>query len=100
MLRHFALISLIAVSAAAQGTAADYQRAASVRQRLDGLVVDAVDTAAWIGSSNRLWYRKSITGGSTFMLVDAATRTCRDGSSRPAHRCGASSSPPDRSPSR
>jgi dipeptidyl aminopeptidase/acylaminoacyl peptidase len=74
MLRNFVLIPLIAASAAAQGTAADYQRATSVRQRLDGLVVDAVDTAAWIGSSNRFWYRKSITGGSTFMLVDAATQ--------------------------
>ena len=74
MIRRLVLIPLIAVSAAAQGTAADYQRAESVRRRLDGLVIDAVDTAAWIGSSNRFWYRKSITGGSTFMLVDAATQ--------------------------
>ena len=32
--------------AVAQGKAADYQRAESVHERLDGLVVDAVDTAA------------------------------------------------------
>ena len=59
--------------AVAQGKAADYQRAESVHERLDGLVVDAVDTAAWIGNTSRFWYRKSITGGTTFMIVDAAT---------------------------
>src|SRR5215468_9960041 len=58
---------------AGQGKAADYARAESVRRRLDGLVVDAVDTAAWIGNTGRFWYRKSVTGGSTFMIVDAAT---------------------------
>jgi dipeptidyl aminopeptidase/acylaminoacyl peptidase len=57
----------------AQGKAADYARAESVRKRLDGLVVDAVDTAVWIGNTSRFWYRKSISGGSTFMIVDAAT---------------------------
>jgi dipeptidyl aminopeptidase/acylaminoacyl peptidase len=58
---------------AGQGKAADYARAESVRRRLDGLVVDAVDTEAWIGNTSRFWYRKSVTGGSTFMIVDAAT---------------------------
>jgi len=58
---------------AGQGKAADYARAESVRRRLDGLVVDAVDTAAWIGNTSRFWYRKSVIGGSTFMIVDAAT---------------------------
>ena len=37
------------------------------------MVVDAVDTAAWIGNTSRFWYRKSVTGGSTFMIADAAT---------------------------
>ena len=57
----------------AQGTAADYGRAESIRARTDGLVVDAVDTAAWIGNSTRLWYRKSLTGGWEFDVVDAAS---------------------------
>ena len=60
-------------SRTAQGKAADYARAESVHRRLDGLVVDAVDTAAWIGNTSRFWYRKSVTGGSTFMIADAAT---------------------------
>jgi dipeptidyl aminopeptidase/acylaminoacyl peptidase len=58
---------------AAQGKSADYTRAESVHSRLDGLVVDAVDTAAWIGTTSRFWYKKSITGGTQFMIVDAAT---------------------------
>ncbi len=57
----------------AQGTAADYARAESVRSRLDGLVIDAVDTTAWVGTTSHFWYRKSVKGGTTFMLADAAT---------------------------
>ncbi|MGH7470219.1 MAG: DPP IV N-terminal domain-containing protein [Longimicrobiales bacterium] len=68
-----ALSYTLAGSAAAQGSAADYTRAQSVRTRLDGLVVDLVDTEAWIGNTSRFWYRKSITGGTTFMIADAAT---------------------------
>ena len=67
--------------ARAQGTAADYARAESLRERLDGLVMDAVDSSGWIGNGTRFWYRKSVknaTGnGSTFMVVDAATQTKR-----------------------
>ena len=59
--------------ARAQGTAADYARAESVRSRLDGLVIDAVDTTGWVGNTSRFWYRKSVKGGTTFMLADAAT---------------------------
>ena len=68
-----ALLMIFASPSAAQGAAADYARAESVRRRLDSLVVDAVDTSAWIGNTSRFWYRKSIKGGSTFMTVDAAT---------------------------
>src|SRR5262249_42587527 len=66
-------VALSSNRGAAQGRPADYARAESVHQRLDGLVVDAVDTAAWIGNTSRFWYRKSITGGTTFMVGDAAT---------------------------
>src|SRR5262249_21788268 len=66
-------VLLPAGRATAQGRAADYDRAESVHRRLDGLVLDAVDTAGWIGSTSRFWYRKSVTGGTTFMIADAAT---------------------------
>jgi dipeptidyl aminopeptidase/acylaminoacyl peptidase len=65
--------SLVVAPLVAQGKPADYERAESVHKRLDGLVVDAVDTAGWIGNTSRFWYRKSITGGTTFMIVDAVT---------------------------
>ena len=68
-----ALATLVASSVVAQGTAADYARAESVHKRLDGLVLDAVDTSVWIGNTTRFWYRKSVKDGSMFMVVDAAT---------------------------
>ncbi len=70
-----AAITLGVASAAlrAQGTAADYTRAENVRTRLSGLVLDEVDTTGWIGNTPRFWYRKSVRGGTTFMMVDAAT---------------------------
>jgi dipeptidyl aminopeptidase/acylaminoacyl peptidase len=60
---------------AAQGTTADYRRAADLDERFDGLAVDVMDTPAWIGESDRLWYRKSVAGGHEFVVVDAAAAT-------------------------
>jgi dipeptidyl aminopeptidase/acylaminoacyl peptidase len=66
-----ALTSLPATSAA-QGTAADYQRADTVADRTDGLVLDVPEAPHWI-ASNRFWYRKTVKGGNVFVLVDAAS---------------------------
>jgi hypothetical protein len=63
---------LAPVPLGAQGTAADYQRSATIGQRFEGLVVDVMEEPHWIGDSDRFWYRKSVTGGARFMLVDAA----------------------------
>src|SRR5262249_44001802 len=57
---------------AAQGTAADYERASTVAERTDGLVLDLADTPHWI-AGNKFWYRKTVKGGAEFVLVDAAT---------------------------
>jgi dipeptidyl aminopeptidase/acylaminoacyl peptidase len=60
--------------AAAQGTAAEYARSEGLRARVEGLVVDAAEAPSWVGpGSNQFVYRKSVKGGFTFMLVDAAT---------------------------
>src|SRR5215467_2601855 len=59
-------------SARAQGTLADYRRAAGVNQRLAGLTVDVAQTPTWTGPS-KFWYRKSVKGGAEFVAVDAAT---------------------------
>ncbi len=68
-----ALLLLPALTLSAQGTAADYARAESVRQRLDNLVVDLADPPTWIGTTSRVWYRKTVKGGYSFVVADAAT---------------------------
>src|SRR5688572_27232144 len=67
-------IALSPRTAPAQGTAADYARAEGLRGRIEGLVVDAAEAPTWVGAgSNQFVYRKSVTGGFNFMLVDAVT---------------------------
>ena len=58
----------------AQGTLEDYRRAATVRDRLDGLAVGVAGSPNWIDDTNRFWYRVSVTGGNEFVVVDAATQ--------------------------
>jgi dipeptidyl aminopeptidase/acylaminoacyl peptidase len=67
-------VSVLALPLAggAQGTLADYQRAATVNQQLAGLTVDVAQDPTWIGPT-RFWYRKSVKGGDEFVLVDATT---------------------------
>jgi dipeptidyl aminopeptidase/acylaminoacyl peptidase len=68
------LCLIVAVPAArAQGTAADYERAMTLRDTYQPLALDIVDQVSWIGSTNRFWYRRTVEGGSEFVLVDAAT---------------------------
>jgi dipeptidyl aminopeptidase/acylaminoacyl peptidase len=67
------LLYLLASAANSQGTAADYQRAVGLRERYQGLVVDAPEPPTWIENTNRFWYRKSIRGGSQIVVVDATT---------------------------
>ncbi len=66
---------LCAALAMAQGTLADYQRAQGLQAKARGLVVNSPGTPNWIGDSDRFWYSKFVTGGSEFVLVDAATAT-------------------------
>ncbi len=61
-------------AAAAQGTVADYERARTINQRLPGPVNVMATSPAWIDASNRFWYRRTVAGGHTFVLVDAETR--------------------------
>jgi len=66
------LLFLPAVGAA-QVTQADYERAAGLRTKFQGLTVNIVDRTNWIGKTNHLWYRKSVKGGYEFVIVDAET---------------------------
>src|SRR5687768_11973985 len=64
---------LIPALLCAQGTADDYRRADSLRSRFQGLVVNTVEQPVWVANTNRLVYRKSVRGGSEYVMVDAAT---------------------------
>src|SRR6266498_4586732 len=59
----------------AQVTQTDYERAARLRTRFQGLTVNIVDRPTWIGKTNRFWYRKSVKGGNEFVVVDAEALT-------------------------
>ncbi len=72
-----AVLMLAPAPLAAQGTAADYKRSATVNGRFDGLALNVMDAPQWIGSSDRFGYRKTVEGGHEFELIDAAAGTKR-----------------------
>ena len=79
-LHRFAVIAvclLLAAPSFAQGTQADYERANALREKYSGLAVNLPERANWIGQTSRFWYRKSVKGGSEFVLVDAETMAKR-----------------------
>jgi dipeptidyl aminopeptidase/acylaminoacyl peptidase len=57
----------------AQVNRADYERAAKLRDRLQGLAVNIPERANWIEKTSRFWYRKAVKGGNEFVLVEAET---------------------------
>src|SRR2546428_10565444 len=59
----------------AQVTQADYERAAGLRNRFQGLAVNIVERPTWIGKTSRFWYRKAVKGGNEFVLVDEEALT-------------------------
>ncbi len=67
-----AAIVFLPISAPAQGTLADYQRAQDLRRKARGLVVNEPGAITWIGDSDRFWYPRSVKGGFEFVLADAA----------------------------
>ncbi len=68
----FSFVALSTVPALAQGTIADYQRSLALRDRFADLAVDVAGAPTWIEGTSTFWYRKSVGGGSEFMLVDAS----------------------------
>ncbi len=69
----FSAVALSTTPAFAQGTIPDYQRAMGLREQFTGLAVDVPEAANWIEGTDRFWYRKSVRGGSEFVLFDATT---------------------------
>src|SRR5215813_12682124 len=68
-----ALSLLLPAICFAQVTAADYERAAKLRDRFQGLAVNIPEPANAIDNTHRFWYRKAVKGGNEFVLVDADT---------------------------
>ena len=71
MFRKLALLGivlLIPASTTAQGTLADYERAMGLRDKYRNLSVDHAESANWIDKTNRFWYRKTVTGGTEYIL--------------------------------
>jgi hypothetical protein len=64
-------------AADAQGTIADYQRAMGLRDKYQRLAVSVPEAATWIEKTTRFWYRRSVKGGTEFVVMDAATQTKR-----------------------
>jgi len=69
------LFSVCSATAHAQGTAADYQRAQSLREKFQGLAVNVPGNSTWIEGGDHFWYRKSVPGGYEFIIVDAESLT-------------------------
>ncbi len=80
MIRKHAILALAAVAllcvfpalGPAQGTSADYERAFGLREKWQGLAVNLAERPSWIGKTSRFWYRKTVTDGSEFVVVDAS----------------------------
>ena len=71
-----AVTLLVSAPAVAQGTAADYERAETLRTKYFGLVEGAVDEPVFTDDSKTLVYRRSMIGaGAQFVEVDLATLT-------------------------
>ena len=65
-----ALVLPVALHAQQPVTTADYARARGLGERINAVATGAAMSPTWIDAT-RLWYRKSVSGGSTFILVDA-----------------------------
>jgi len=69
----FVYVLIVGSELLAQVTAADYVRAAGLKDRYETLTANVAELPEWIGKSDRCIYRKSVPGGHAFVLVDAAT---------------------------
>jgi len=66
--------STLACPSTAQGTRADYERAAQLPQRTAGKVYRDAVRPHWLPDSNRFWYRNDLANGKReFVLVDLDT---------------------------
>ncbi len=72
-----AACGFLTVEASAQVAPADYERALTLRDKWTPLAVNLAEPPTWIGQTRRFVYRKSVTDGFEFVMVDADTRQKR-----------------------
>ena len=70
----FAGIASVPGIATAQGTPADYARAEGLRAKYEAAAIDVAGAPTAIGNTHRFWYRKSVSGGDQFVMVDGDTQ--------------------------
>ena len=58
-----------AAPAAAQGTAADYARAGSLKATYEKAAGIVAEPATWIENTSRFWYRRAVSGGSEYLSL-------------------------------
>ena len=68
-----ATVLVIPLRAFAQGTIADYQRATSLRDRYQNLARGVTDQVRWVYNTHKVVYRKTVRGGTEFVVVDDDT---------------------------
>ena len=80
MTKRFLLLAalfLVPAVTSAQGTRADYERAAGLRARYDGLATGLPDPATFIEGTSDFWYRRFVKGGHEFVTMNAETQAKR-----------------------
>ncbi len=70
-----ALAIALPVFVSAQGTRADYERGAKLREQGRGLTLNQPEPPSWIEKTHKFFYRKSVEGGGEYVLVDADAAT-------------------------
>lgn len=70
-------IAFFIQGAFSQGTLADYERAQSLQAKFQAAAVNLPGAANWILKTNHFWYRRTVTGGSEIVWVDAESLTRR-----------------------
>ncbi|MDE6076228.1 MAG: S9 family peptidase, partial [Muribaculaceae bacterium] len=69
------MVSMTGISASAQGTVDDYNRAYSLRDRFGSANVYYSNVnPEWIGDTHSLWYVRETPEGRVYTVVDADTR--------------------------
>ena len=71
MKRFSCLVLFLPLLVSAQGTKADFERSAGLREKYRGTILNDRISPNWIASSSRFWYARQGAGGiKTFILVD------------------------------